>query len=177
MGTPVRSPSARRKPATTIFPRKPADPGGFWEPLMRATTKVGGKPVAFTKVSISQLSPVARHDLVESGVPSQALRFTLLQYKNISAKDLLDSIGVSEKTLGRRKGSRLNEHHSDAAIALMEVTELAEDVLGSRELAEGWLKKPALGLDGKRPLDLLTTAPGISAVKDLLARIDYGVYA
>lgn len=35
---------------------------------------------------------------------------------------------------------------------------------------------PALALDGRRPLDMLATADGIQAVKDLLTRMEFGVY-
>jgi len=72
---------------------------------------------------------------------------------------------------------RMREHPIfDVAMALKEVTEIAIRVLGTRELAEHWLTHSALALDGQRPLDLLATAPGVEAVKDLLARMEFGVY-
>lgn len=64
----------------------------------------------------------------------------------------------------------------DAAMALKEVTDIAIRVLGTDELAEHWLTHPALALDDRRPLDLLATAAGIQAVKDLLTRMEFGVY-
>jgi putative toxin-antitoxin system antitoxin component (TIGR02293 family) len=66
---------------------------------------------------------------------------------------------------------------SGADLALMEVTQLAEKVLGSADEAEQWISRAAHGLEGKRPIDLLTNPSGVSAVKDLLNRIEYGVYA
>lgn len=65
---------------------------------------------------------------------------------------------------------------SDGREARAEVTVIATRVLGTSELAEHWLTHPALALDGRRPLDLLTTAAGIQAVKDLLTRMEFGVY-
>ena len=59
---------------------------------------------------------------------------------------------------------------------LIEITVIAERVFGTRELAENWVSQPALALDGQRPMDLLTTTPGIEAVKDLLTRLEFGVY-
>ncbi|WP_198674588.1 antitoxin Xre/MbcA/ParS toxin-binding domain-containing protein [Rhodoferax ferrireducens] len=56
------------------------------------------------------------------------------------------------------------------------MTAIAMRVLGTRELAEHWLAQPALALDCQKPEDLLTTAAGIRTVKDLLTRIEYGVY-
>lgn len=143
----------------------------LWASLLLQTKRGGG---TFTVVN---LTPVQRHQLVKTGIPSKVVLKKLQGYRSIPSALLLSSIGVSSKTLGRKEDSRLNERHSDAALALMEITELAESVLGSRGLAEEWLAKPALALDGQRPLDMLTTAPGIAAVKDLLNRIEYGVYA
>ncbi|MEN9377227.1 MAG: hypothetical protein RL710_2384 [Pseudomonadota bacterium] len=72
---------------------------------------------------------------------------------------------------------KLNPKHSEAELALMEVTEAAEKVLGSRLAAEQWLTRPAIALDRERPIDLLTSTTGIQAVKDLLTRMEHGVYS
>ena len=68
------------------------------------------------------------------------------------------------------------QEHFDAATALKEVTDIDRRVLGTDDLAEYWLTQSDLALDGQRPLDLLATAPGIEAVKDLLTRMEFGVY-
>jgi putative toxin-antitoxin system antitoxin component (TIGR02293 family) len=49
-------------------------------------------------------------------------------------------------------------------------------VLGSQEEAEQWLERPAIGLDQRRPLDLLATPAGVQIVEDFLRRLEYGVY-
>ena len=72
---------------------------------------------------------------------------------------------------------KLNPKNLDAALALMEVTEIAERVLGSRLAAGQWLTRPAIALDHERPVDLLTSTAGIQAVKDLLTRMEHGVYS
>ena len=101
----------------------------------------------------------------------------LAGFPGADAKEMLKAIGISSKTLGRKENARLNRSHSDAAFALLEVTASANRVFGNPQAAQQWLLKPATALNGQRPLDLLTTSPGIGAVKDLLGRIEYGVYA
>lgn len=54
--------------------------------------------------------------------------------------------------------------------------EKATDVLGSRELAERWMVKPARGLDGEMPIDLIANSVGYELVTDFLTRVEYGVY-
>jgi putative toxin-antitoxin system antitoxin component (TIGR02293 family) len=49
-------------------------------------------------------------------------------------------------------------------------------VFCDRSSAELWLLEPALALDGRRPIDLLSTPVGINAVIQLLGRIQHGVY-
>ena len=36
---------------------------------------------------------------------------------------------------------------------------------------------PAIGLDNRRPIDLLSSAAGAEAVENALTRMEYGVYA
>lgn len=54
---------------------------------------------------------------------------------------------------------------------------LAIHVLGSVVLAQEWLAKPALALDGRIPRDLLNSVSGTKLVRELLLRIEYGVYS
>ena len=60
--------------------------------------------------------------------------------------------------------------------ATAEILAKATRVLGSQEEAEQWLKRPAIGLDRRRPVDLLTTPAGAKLVETYLGRLEYGVY-
>lgn len=122
-------------------------------------------------------NPVTRHRRVMQGLESKDLARFVQSFTTIHSEDLLNSLGISERTLQRKQESRLNPQHSNAAMALMEITAQATRTLGSREAAERWLSQKALALEGEKPLDLLGSAPGIEAVKDLLSRMEYGVYA
>lgn len=62
------------------------------------------------------------------------------------------------------------------ALHLAEIITKAEDVFGSRERVQEWLAKPALGLEGRRPLELIASDAGYEVVRDFLTRLDYGVY-
>jgi putative toxin-antitoxin system antitoxin component (TIGR02293 family) len=122
-------------------------------------------------------NPVGRHRRVMQGVASKDFAVVLKTFSSISSDDLLRAMGISGRTLLRKQDDRLNAQHSNAAIALMEVTEQAIRVLGSREAAEKWLSQKAMALDHEKPMNLLSSAPGIEAIKELLTRIEYGVYA
>lgn len=57
-----------------------------------------------------------------------------------------------------------------------DILALATRVLGSRSLARSWFQRPAVALDGRRPSELLSSEEGIRSVRELLLRIEYGVY-
>jgi putative toxin-antitoxin system antitoxin component (TIGR02293 family) len=59
----------------------------------------------------------------------------------------------------------------DAAISAKAV-----EVFGSKEDAEQWLRSPAMGLDGRRPIDLLESPEGKQLVEEFLGRLEFGVY-
>lgn len=52
----------------------------------------------------------------------------------------------------------------------------AVNVLGSKELAMGWLRTPAMALNQQRPMDLLGTEVGRQTVSTLLVQLEFGVY-
>lgn len=60
---------------------------------------------------------------------------------------------------------------------LAEVRALAADVLGSADAADEWLHVEALGLEFRKPIDLLDEPGGVEAVMTLLQRMTYGVYS
>jgi putative toxin-antitoxin system antitoxin component (TIGR02293 family) len=92
-------------------------------------------------------------------------------------------VGMSQRNFQRRKEAAEKDPAAsltvDEGSRLWKFTELlaqATQTLGSQEAAEKWLNSPQIGLDGKLPVDLLTTIPGAELVEDLLMRMEYGVY-
>lgn len=76
--------------------------------------------------------------------------------------------------VGREFGSPAYERLMDLDF---KVRALAVEVLGSVEAAEQWLMAPAMGLNQRRPVDLMQTLDGGAQVTLLLSRMLHGVYA
>lgn len=119
------------------------------------------------------------HEMIEKGLPSQDIisfveSVNLLQDKKVMVK----VIGMSERTLYRRvkKPEPLTAEQSSRTWRFAETLTKAEDVFGDPEEAERWMNTPALGLEGRKPIDLITTQIGYELVGDFLTRMDYGVY-
>ena len=57
-----------------------------------------------------------------------------------------------------------------------QLREKAVEVFGSRAAAGRWFRKPAIGLNRQRPVDLLVSAEGRELVSTYLDQIETGVY-
>lgn len=123
------------------------------------------------------LPAIDQHGLVQTGVPTEVLDKMMATFVRLVETEVLGAVGVSSRTVQRRKAGVLSTEHSGAVLDLIAVTQKAIEVLGSREAAEDWLHHPALAFDGRRPIELVSTRPGADLVKDHLTRMEYGVYA
>ncbi len=125
-------------------------------------------------------SPLDAHELLLRGLPGAALTYLVnslvLLHDPVS---LEKAVGISLRTFQRRKANPtklLSLEQSGRAWKFAEILAKATAVLGSRTEAEQWLERPAIGLDQRRPIDLLATTAGVEIVENHLERIEYGVY-
>jgi len=101
------------------------------------------------------------------------------QLSALSADEIADVVGISGRTLRRQKEQPDKPMPADLASKtwlFAETLAQASDVFGGREAAERWMAKPAMGLDGARPIDLLRTLQGAELVTEFLGRLAHGVY-
>lgn len=121
------------------------------------------------------------HELLLRGLPSAVLTHMVDNLVILhDPASLAKAVGVSLRTLQRRKASPsrlLNQEQSGRTWKFAEVVARATKLLGSRTEAEQWLDRPAIGLDQRRPIDLLSTPAGVEIVETYLDRLTYGVYA
>jgi putative toxin-antitoxin system antitoxin component (TIGR02293 family) len=126
-------------------------------------------------------SSVMAHDAVMKGVSGRALTRIWESTRGTLPTDaILKAIGVSARTAHRIKtdpDKPLDARTTDGIYRLESVRAMAEEVLGSAEAANEWLNTEAMGLEFRKPIDLVSTSPGAEAVKTLLQRMKYGVYA
>jgi putative toxin-antitoxin system antitoxin component (TIGR02293 family) len=121
------------------------------------------------------------HEAPNHGLPREALTHLIsnvLVLRNQAQLEL--AIGVSLRTSQRFKvepGKPLSKEQSGRAWKFAEILAKATEVLGSQDEAEQWLERPMIGLDQRRPIDLLATPAGVGLVEEFLERLEYGVYA
>ena len=136
---------------------------------------LGGRRVLHRQVA----SEKDAHDLVVRGIHAEAMAKLFAGALSLSSDVLLAAIGVSERSFARRKAApktRLPVNESERLWRFAEVLAHATRVFGSQAEAEQWLGRPTIGLDHRKPIDLLRTHPGTRLVSEYLTRIEHGVY-
>ncbi len=124
--------------------------------------------------------PVAAHDRLVAGLPGEALEHLSRRITILSKQELLEQgLGISLRTYQRRReaGDKpLSAEQSGRLWKFAEILVQAAELFGSREEAEIWLARPAVGLDQRRPIDLLASPVGVALVEEHLGRLRHGVY-
>lgn len=146
--------------------------------LARTMALLGGQR-AFREPVTSRIDA---HDALERGLPVASLNGLMEQFPFLlSSSDLLErAVGMSLRTYQRRREATdkaLSSEQSNRAWKFAEIVARATEIFGSQDEAVAWLTRPAIGLDQRRPIDLIGTAAGVELVEDHLTRLDYGVYA
>lgn len=119
------------------------------------------------------------HELIQHGLPIRAVLALMENLGTLHAEFALACLGMSPRTFHRKKQEptkMLNQEQSGRTWKFAELLARATEIFGSKQAAEDWLQRPAIGLDGRRPIELLTTPTGMQLVEDFLTRIEYGVY-
>jgi putative toxin-antitoxin system antitoxin component (TIGR02293 family) len=144
--------------------------------LQRIAALLGGARVLKRRLN----SALDAHEMLLQGLPGTALRYLVAKLEVLQPSVSLDkAIGMSLRTFQRRKenpAKPLSQEQSGRTWKFAEVLARAVAVFGSQQEAERWLQRPAMGLDGRRPIDLLATPAGTEMVESFLTRLEYGVY-
>ena len=159
----------------TAAAEKPA-PKGLGNDLQKVADLLGGPRILSRRIT----STLDAHELLLDGLPGSALTHFVSHLLFIQTDSLEKAFGMSLRTFQRRKDTPdkpLSQEQSGRTWKFAEILAKATDVFGSQEEAEQWLERPAIGLDQRRPIDLLATPAGIELVEQYLTRLAYGVYA
>jgi putative toxin-antitoxin system antitoxin component (TIGR02293 family) len=66
---------------------------------------------------------------------------------------------------------------SASLMRALEIKTLADRIFGDEAKAEAWLQRSNASLSGQKPADLLNDELGTAVVRELLERIDHGIFA
>lgn len=123
-------------------------------------------------------SPYDFIKIAQKGLSSHIVK-NFRTYFNVSQAQTAHMLNVSEPTLYRwgKSNKSLERNYS---IKLFEITDLflyGRTVFGLQENFFKWLALPNTSLGGMEPQTLIEMPGGVSKVKDVLGRIEHGIYS
>ena len=146
--------------------------------IERTVELLGGTRVLKRKVN----SQLEAHDLLKDGIPAKALSHLVGAVALLSASHhggLEKAVGISQRTYQRTKtrpAKALSPEQSGKTWKFAELFARVTSIFGSKEEAEAWFERPAVALEKRKPIDMLSTPAGVEMVENHLTRLEYGVY-
>lgn len=123
-------------------------------------------------------SKMGKTEAVHQGFRVNVYR-NIIERTQLSQAEFQQVTHIPISTLKRRlkNNERFNTQESDAMYRLAMLIQLATDLFNDEQQALAWMRDPVYGLGGKRPLDMVSTSVDFEMVKDLIGRIEHGVFA
>jgi putative toxin-antitoxin system antitoxin component (TIGR02293 family) len=123
-------------------------------------------------------SPLSYYKLAEKGIEASAVN-NFREYFDVSQEDTAVMMHVSSPTLYRwiKTNKTLEKYYSVLILELTNLFLYGVSVFESKENFKKWLFLPNSALGNMFPQELLEFPGGISKVRDLLGRIEYGIYS
>jgi len=100
-------------------------------------------------------------------------------YFNLSRELTADILDISAPTLYRwaKSNKRLERNFSVKLFEIADLFLFGSEVFGNKENFFKWMNLPNTALGGMEPLELIEIPGGVSKVKDVIGRIEHGVYS
>lgn len=134
---------------------------------------LGGRKILKRSVSTQD----QLREAVRAGLPYASLEAVMGEL-GLARTEAADVIHLPPRTVARRKKEqKLQADESDRLVRLARLAAQGADVLGDKEKAATWLRRPNRALGGKIPLELLDSDIGVRQVEEVLGRIEHGVYS
>lgn len=130
------------------------------------------------KYEVNEENQFSLVNKAQLGLPASAF-FDLQEITDFSNQELSELLNVSFKTIQRyeKEEKHLSAQNSEQLLKIIALYQKAEEVFGSLESFNSWLRKPAVGLGGHKPFSLMNTSGGIDLVREELIRIEFGALA
>lgn len=100
-------------------------------------------------------------------------------YFNLSLDTTAQMLNVSEPSIYRwtKSNKKLDRNLSIKLFEISELFLLGAEIFGSKETFFKWLNLPNTALGGMQPSELIDIPEGVSKIRDILGRIEHGVYS
>jgi putative toxin-antitoxin system antitoxin component (TIGR02293 family) len=125
----------------------------------------------------SQMTPLEKVGIVRDGISKKDLE-SLKEKTALDYDKLALALAVTRATLINKKGSeKFNAPLSERILDLASLYSYGYEVFEDEARFNQWMFRPNRALGGQAPYDLMDSQFGREEVRDIIGRIDYGVYS
>jgi putative toxin-antitoxin system antitoxin component (TIGR02293 family) len=161
------------------YPENDDAPGTFNEPY--AAYHGAQHPGIIFKSALqlpeSKMTSFQKIDMIRRGISKTDFE----RFKDKAGLDydqLANALSVARATLINKKGEdKFNQALSERIVSLADIYSYGYEVFEDIGRFNSWVFRPNQALGGQRPFDFLDNQFGREEVRNLIGRIDYGVYS
>ena len=125
----------------------------------------------------SQMTPIEKMERLHIGISKKELEI-LKARTELDYDKLAKLLSVTRATLiNKPKSEKFNSVLSERMLVLADIYSYGFDVFGDEEKFKQWMFSPNRALGGKTPFEICDNQFGREEVKNIIGRIDYGVYS
>lgn len=122
-----------------------------------------------------KLHDISVHDRTLAGISYECADY-IKELLRLNDSELASLMGISQKTLDRRKGQeRLESSESERILRAFRAFTKVLQVFRSEEKARSWLTREQIQLGERKPVDLLQTDTGVEQVMRAIGRMQHSV--
>ncbi len=128
-------------------------------------------------LGLKEMSLPSLIQLLDRGFPWSTIP-AFARVSGFTQQELAGLLGVPARTYARRRLSgALDPSESERLLRFAEVYDAALHLfIGDREAARQWLISPVRGLNNARPIDYARTELGAREVRNLIGRLEDGIF-
>ncbi|MEQ6119376.1 antitoxin Xre/MbcA/ParS toxin-binding domain-containing protein [Reichenbachiella sp. MALMAid0571] len=121
--------------------------------------------------------PAVRYHKANDGI-TKADFLSIAAMTGMNLTEFSSLLPVSKRTIEKVKDQELlSPQVSDRVLQIGTLFQYGTDVFEDAASFQAWLHTSLIALGGKKPVSLMNNDTGISIVRDLLGRIEHGVYS
>jgi|SRR5450432_1091565 putative toxin-antitoxin system antitoxin component (TIGR02293 family) len=164
---PAKGNSGKKHPAKQKAKSQPA----------KDFTQVAEDPVVYILLNNKRRSMNEKIKFVRTGVTKKIL-VNIKNKTKLDYDELAKVLSVGRATLINKSGNRpFNLALSDRIVGLADLYDHGYKVFGGADNFNEWMFTANRALGGQKPYDIIDTQYGKDEVRDLIGRIDYGIYS
>jgi putative toxin-antitoxin system antitoxin component (TIGR02293 family) len=123
------------------------------------------------------MTSIEKMQATREGISKKALE-QLKEKAGLDYDQLAHMLGVARATLIGKKGTeRFSPALSEKMMSLADIYAYGYEVFGDQQAFNQWIFQPVAALGGKTPYSFLDNQFGREEVRNIIGRINYGVYS